>query len=203
MIGFLAIIAAYLIGSIPFSHIFPLLLKGHDIRQQGTGNVGATNALIVSGKLPALLALAGDIGKGILVIILARSLGLPDRMIALSGLAAVVGHDFSLFLGFRGGKGVATAGGVLLGLDPVFAILVMLLWFLIMLIWRYFIPSTVLALCLVPALMWMGFWRPAYIFWFGVLNALLAIWAHRANLKLFFAGQELTIQESMAKHLKK
>ena len=196
------IIASYLIGSIPFSHIFPRLLKGHDVRKQGTGNVGASNALIVAGKRAGLLALTGDICKGVAVIVLARSFGLADWAIAAAALAAVVGHDFSLWLGFKGGKGVAVTGGVLLALDPIFGTLVLLFWFFVMLIFRYFIPSTVLVLCLVPLLMWMGSRRVEYII-FGILNAALGIYAHRANLRLFFAGQEQTIPETLAKHFKK
>ena len=200
--SFLIIIAAYLIGSIPFSHIFPRLLKGHDVRQQGTGNVGASNALIVAGKWAGLLALAGDIAKGIAVIVLARCFGLADWAIAAVALAAVLGHDFPIFLGFKGGKGVAVTGGVLMALDPIFGTLVLLFWIFVMLIFRYFIPSTVLVLCLVPVLMWMGSWRVEYII-FGVINAGLGIYAHRANLRLFFTGKELTISETLAKHFKK
>ena len=200
--SFLIIIAAYLIGSIPFSHIFPRLLKGHDVRQQGTGNVGASNALIVAGKWAGLLALAGDIAKGIAVIVLARCFGLADWAIAAVALAAVLGHDFPIFLGFKGGKGVAVTGGVLMALDPIFGTLVLLFWIFVMLIFRYFIPSTVLVLCLVPVLMWMGSWRVEYII-FGVINAGLGIYAHQANLRLFFTGKELTISETLAKHFKK
>ena len=202
MNSFLVIVASYLIGSIPFSHIFPRLLKGHDVRQKGTGNVGASNALIVAGKRAGLLALAGDISKGVVVIVLARSFGLADWAISTAALAAVIGHDFSLFLGFKGGKGVAVTGGVLMALDPIFGTLVLLFWFFVMLIFRYFIPSTVLVLCLVPVLMWMGSWRVEYLI-FGVINAGLGIYAHRSNLQLFFAGKELTISETLAKHFKR
>lgn len=200
--SFLVIVVSYLIGSIPFSHIFPWLIKGHDVREKGTKNVGASNALIVAGKRAGLLALLGDTGKGIIAVLLARYLGLPTWAIATCALAAVVGHDFSLFLGFKGGKGVATFGGTLIALDPIFTVLVVLLWIFAMLVLRYFIPSTVLVLCFVPVLMWMGSWRNEYII-FGLLNAVLGIYAHRANLRLFFAGEELTISESLAKHFKK
>ncbi|MBN3032814.1 MAG: glycerol-3-phosphate 1-O-acyltransferase PlsY [Candidatus Saganbacteria bacterium] len=202
MKSLLIIAAAYLTGSIPFSHIFPRLIKGHDVREKGTKNVGASNALVVAGKRAGLLSLLGDTGKGIVAVLLARYFELPVWAIAVCALAAVIGHDFPVFLKFKGGKGVATFGGTLLALDPVFTALVVLLWLFVMLVLRYFIPSTVLIMCFVPVLMWMGSWRPEYIV-FGVLNAALGIYAHRANLALFFAGQELTIQESLAKHLKK
>ena len=97
---------------------------------------------------------------------------------------------------------MATTGGVLLALDPIFGILVSLLWILCMVTIRYFIPSTVLVLCFIPVMMWMSSWRLEYIV-FGILNALLGIYAHRADLRRFFAGEELTIRESLAKRRKK
>ena len=154
--SFFVIVVSYLIGSIPFSHIFPRLIKGRDVREKGTKNVGASNALIVAGKRAGLLALLGDTGKGIVVVLLARYFGLPTSVIAACALAAVIGHDFSLFLGFKGGKGVAVFGGTLIALDPIFTVLVVLLWIFTMLVLRYFIPSTVLVICFVPVMMWMG-----------------------------------------------
>ena len=200
--SFLFIVISYLIGSVPFSRIFPSLMKNRDVQREGTGNVGASNALIVAGKRAGLLALLGDTGKGIVVVLLARAFGLPPWAIAACALAAVVGHDFSIFLRFHGGKGVATFGGTLIALDPVLTVLVVLFWIFVMLVTRYFIPSTVLVLCFVPVMMWMGSWRPEYIL-YGVLNAALGVYSHRKNLATFFAGQELTISETLAKHFKK
>jgi len=197
----LLIVLAYFIGSIPFSYLFSRF-KGVDPRKSGTGNVGASNALIVAGPWIGALALIGDVAKGFLVIQLARLFGLNDWAIALCAFSAVLGHDFSIFLNFKGGKGVAVTGGVLIALDPIFTVLVVLLWILSMMVLRVFISSTVLILCLLPGLMWLGSWRLEYII-FGLLNALLGIYAHRNDLKRFFAGEELTISESMAKHLKK
>lgn len=197
----LVFLISYLIGSIPFSYL-AARLKGADPRKAGTGNVGATNALIVAGKTAGIIAVLGDTAKGAAAIILAHYFNLNDWGIALAGLSAVLGHDFSLFLGFKGGKGVATTGGVLIALDPIFTILIVLLWILCMIVFRYFIPSTVLILCFIPIMMWMGSWRIEYII-FGILNAALAIYTHRADLQRFFSGNELTIQESMGKHLKK
>jgi len=200
--SFVLIVISYLIGSVPFSRIFPSVLKKRDVQREGTGNVGASNALIVAGKRAGLLALLGDTGKGIVVVLAARYFGSPDWAVAACALAAIIGHDFSIFLRFQGGKGVATFGGTLIALDPFFTVLVVLLWIFVMLVTRYFIPSTILVICFVPVLMWMGSWRGEYII-FGVINAALGIWAHRANLLLFFSGRELTIQETLAKHFKK
>ena len=196
----LLVITAYLIGSIPFSYLFPKV-KGKNTQKEGTGNVGATNALITAGPLPAILALFGDVAKGFLAIMLARYFQLPPLGLALVALAAVVGHDFSVFLKFRGGKGVATTGGILLALDPLFMFLVLLVWVLTMMLIRYFIPATVATLCLIPFLMWAGSW-PLEYYLFGVGNALLGIYAHRLDLQRFLAGQELTIEQAIKKHRK-
>lgn len=198
----LVLLASYLIGAIPFSYLFTRLFKGADPRKAGTGNVGATNALVVGGKTAGILALIGDTAKGAAAIALVRHYGFTDWGIVLSGLAAVLGHDFSIFLKFRGGKGVATTGGILLALDPIFTFIIILLWIFCMIILRYFIPSTILIICFIPVMMWMSSWRVEYIA-FGTVNALLTVYAHRADLQRFFAGNELTIQESMAKYGKK
>ena len=197
-----SLLACYLIGSIPFSFIFSKLRRGVDPRQAGTGNVGASNTLLVAGKLAGLLAVVGDTAKGVGAIMLARHLGLNDWGLALSALAVVLGHDFSLFLGFKGGKGVATTGGVLIALDPFFVVIIILLWVLSMLMLQRFIPGTLLTFISIPLVMWLGSWHFAFILW-GAVNALLALYAHRLDLERFLAGHELTIQESLAKTFKK
>lgn len=197
----LIILAAYLIGSIPFSHIFPKL-KGHDVRQKGTKNVGATNALVVAGPLMGALALIGDTAKGYLVIYLAQTFsGLP-WVISLAGLVAIVGHDFSLFLRFKGGKGVATTGGILLAIDPLFALVVVLFWVLLILISRYFIRSTLIVLGFVPlAMIVLGMSREIVIF--GVGAFILALIAHREDVQKILSGRELTTAESVNKAFNK
>ncbi|MDD4178905.1 MAG: glycerol-3-phosphate 1-O-acyltransferase PlsY [Candidatus Margulisbacteria bacterium] len=197
----LVVLVSYLLGSIPFSFLASKL-KGKDPRTAGTGNVGASNTLIVAGKRAGVIALLGDVGKAYLAIYLAQRFALPSWGIALAALAVVVGHDFPIFLKFKGGKGVATTGGILIALDPLFTVLIVLFWTLSMVLIRYFIPATCLTMIIIPIMMWMGSWRLEYIA-FGLANALLSLYAHRADLQRFFAGKELTIQESMAKHLKK
>jgi glycerol-3-phosphate acyltransferase PlsY len=194
----LVVALSYLLGSIPFSHIFAKL-KGKDVRMAGTKNVGATNALVVGGPVVGLLALLGDTFKGFLAVWLARYFNLPDAGVVCCAFAAVVGHDFSIFLNFKGGKGIATTGGILIALNPVFTVLVILLWILAMVVVPYFIPSTLLILCFLPAMFWVASWRNEYVI-FGIANALLGLYAHRNDLKRFFAGQELTIQESIRKY---
>jgi len=197
-----SLLACYLIGSVPFSYIFSKMRRGVDPRQAGTGNVGASNTLLVAGKVAAVLAVIGDTAKGVCAILLARYLHLNDWGLVLSALAVVLGHDFSLFLGFKGGKGVATTGGVLIALDPLFGGIIILLWILCMLMLRRFIPGTLLTFILVPLVMWMGSMRTPFILW-GIVNAALALYVHRQDLERFLAGNELTIQESLAKALNK
>ncbi|OGC36853.1 acyl-phosphate glycerol 3-phosphate acyltransferase [candidate division WOR-1 bacterium RIFOXYB2_FULL_48_7] len=192
------LVVSYLLGSIPFSHLFPKKIKNRDVRLAGTKNVGATNALVVGGPLVGLLALIGDVAKGYLAVILARYFDSPDSLVALVAILAVIGHDFSIFLGFKGGKGVATTGGILLALDPIFTLITLCLWVLTMLVVRYFIPSTMIIFCFLPVLMWIGSWHGEYIL-FALINALLGLYAHRENLGAFFAGQELTIAEAIDK----
>lgn len=199
------IIGAYLLGSIPFSHIFPKL-KGKDVRSGGTKNVGATNALVVAGPLFGLLALIGDIAKGYFSVYFARQYLMGDSYmmwgLMLAGVFAVIGHDFSIFLKFKGGKGVATTGGVLLAFDPFFGIAALLLWILLIIVSRYFIPSTLIILTCIPIMMWILGLR-LEIITFGVLALLLALYTHREDIKRIISGQELKTSDSMKKYLKK
>jgi glycerol-3-phosphate acyltransferase PlsY len=196
---FLIIIVSYLLGSIPFSHIFPKL-KGKDVSKDGTRNVGATNALVVAGPLFGALALVGDIGKGYLSIYLAQQyVGLPWA-VALAGVAAIAGHDFSMFLRFKGGKGVATTGGALLAIDPIFAIIVLLLWILVILVTRYFILSTLIILGGLPIMILVVGKGIEYII-FGLLAFLLALYTHRDDIKRLIAGKELNTSQALRHHL--
>jgi glycerol-3-phosphate acyltransferase PlsY len=196
---FLVIIVSYLLGSIPFSHIFPRI-KGKDVRQGGTKNVGATNALVVAGPLFGALALAGDIGKGYLAAWLAlQYVGTPWAL-AFAGIAAVIGHDFSIFLKFKGGKGIATTGGIYLAIDPIFAIILLLIWILIILVTRYFILSTIVALAGVPVMYFVLGKRIEYIT-FAVLALLLALYTHRNDIIRFVTGKELRTSQSVKKYL--
>jgi acyl phosphate:glycerol-3-phosphate acyltransferase len=197
----LAVIAAYLIGSIPFSHIFPRL-KGHDVRSKGTKNVGATNALVVAGPILGALALIGDTAKGYLVIYLAQTYSGDPWLVAVAGLATIIGHDFSVFLDFKGGKGVATTGGALMAIDPGFAVVTVLFWVLLILISRYFIRSTLIILACVPLAMWVLGMSPALIV-YGVGAFILAVIAHREDVRRILAGQELNTSESIKKAFNK
>jgi len=196
----LILILAYLLGSIPFSHIFPKL-KGKDVRSGGSKNIGATNALVVAGPLMGALALIGDVGKGILAVYLAQQLSGNLWVVALAGILAIVGHDFSIFLKFKGGKGIATTGGVLLALDPILAIIILLIWVLMILITRYFIPSTIIILAMVPVMM-LVLGKPVQIVIFTLAAFLLALYTHRLDLVRFFSGSEIRADEVINRYRK-
>ena len=123
------VFAAFLLGSIPTGKIIAGRL-GVDLRKTGSGNIGATNVLRSTGKLPALLTLLGDMAKGSLAVLLARYFGAGVWDEGIIGIAAVVGHNYSIFLGFRGGKGVATSLGVLLVYAPLAGLATIIIWLL-------------------------------------------------------------------------
>jgi glycerol-3-phosphate acyltransferase PlsY len=123
-----ALLLAYLLGSVPFAVVVSRGMRLPDPRTFGSGNPGATNVMRTGSRTAAALTLLGDAGKGAVVVLLGRLAGLDTDALALCGLAAFVGHVFSVFLGWRGGKGVATAAGVLLALDPLLGAAVLAIW---------------------------------------------------------------------------
>lgn len=197
--GWLAVPGAYLLGSISFSTLIVRVLKGIDIRTVGSGNAGATNVLRVAGKGPAALAFLLDAGKGAAGVLLARWLAAPVWVVGLVGLAAVLGHMYPVFFGFRGGKGVATAAGTLALLVP-WATAICLGLFVVVLAWKRYVSLgsiTVATACplLVLALGWSGRMEAGWG-WLAAATAaigLLIVVKHRANLERLFAGNESKI----------
>jgi len=196
----LVLIVSYLLGSIPFSHIFPKL-KGKDVKSAGTKNVGATNALVVAGPFMGALALIGDIGKGYLAVYLATQFSNNLWVIIFAGLLAIIGHDFSVFLKFKGGKGVATTAGVLFALDPVLTVIIVLIWILMILITRYFILSTIIMLGIIPIMM-LILAKPVPIVIFTLLAFVLALITHHNDVYRFITGKELKTSEAINRYMK-
>jgi glycerol-3-phosphate acyltransferase PlsY len=180
-------ILAYLLGSLSFAILLSRLAGGPDPRASGSGNPGATNMLRVAGKKLAVMTLIGDLFKGLLPILIAKLLGLSLHQQAWIGLAAVVGHLYPLYFRFRGGKGVATAAGMLLGLYPPAALLALTAWALVFLLTRTSSLASLIATPLtLPLLAWQ---QPAALLPACVLTALI-VWRHRRNLRDLFAGSE-------------
>ena len=197
MIEILAVAAAYLLGSVPFAVLSSRLFGLADPRTYGSGNPGATNVLRSGNKKAALVTLLGDALKGWLAVFLAQHFGLSDATIALVALAVFLGHLFPLFLKFTGGKGVATAAGVLLALDPWLGLLTLATWLLVAYVSRYSSLAALLAALLAP-LYAATLHGADSLFGVVVLIALALIAKHWGNLQRLMAGQEGRIGGSKA-----
>lgn len=185
---FLALaVFAYLLGSIPFGKIVGNR-RGIDIQKHGSGNIGFANAFRVLGWKPSLIVLAGDILKGLIPVLIAVQF-LPNYQILIVGLAAVVGHIFPVWLGFKGGKGIATGLGVTLVLTPLVGLLGALVYIAAFAYFRKSGPSSVVAAWSLP--IFCAVISPQYT-WFYISLGFLALWTHRNNLreikKLVYAG---------------
>jgi glycerol-3-phosphate acyltransferase PlsY len=186
MLWLLALLA-YLLGSLSFAILLSRLSGGPDPRASGSGNPGATNMLRVAGKKLAVLTLLGDLLKGLLPVLVAYLLGLDIQQQAWIGLAAVVGHLYPLYFRFKGGKGVATAAGMLLGLYPPAALLALAAWALTFYLTRTSSLASLIATPLtLPLLAWQ---QPAALLPMCVLTGLI-VWRHRGNLRDLMAGRE-------------
>lgn len=180
-------ILAYLLGSLSFAILLSRLSGGPDPRASGSGNPGATNMLRVAGKKLAIITLLGDLCKGLLPVLVANLLGLSIQQQAWIGLAAVIGHLYPLYFHFKGGKGVATAAGMLLGLYPPAALLALAAWALTFILTRTSSLASLIATPLtLPLLVWQ---QPAALLPMCVLTGLI-VWRHRGNLRDLFAGRE-------------
>ncbi|GGM03145.1 glycerol-3-phosphate 1-O-acyltransferase PlsY [Deinococcus aerophilus] len=191
----LVLLASYLLGSIPAA-AWLARGRGVDIRKVGSGNSGATNVLRSLGKGPALIVAVFDILKGALAVWLARSLNLPPEWVGLCGVAAVIGHNFSPFLGWRGGKGVATSFGTIAALDPVagagaFVIGVACMW-----LTRYVSAGSILG-ALTAGVVVLSLERPAWMAGAILFLIALLIWQHRANIGRLTAGKESRLGEKV------
>jgi glycerol-3-phosphate acyltransferase PlsY len=189
---FLTLIGGYLLGSLPTGLVVVRLLAGIDIRTVGSGNIGTVNVYRVAGLGPAVLVLVVDVLKGATPVLLARAAGQMDVLQVAAGLAAIVGHNWSLFLRFRGGKGIATSFGVLLAISPVVGLVAAVVWGVVVGISRYASLASLLAIATVP--LTMG-WRrePTPHLVFGLITLVFAGFRHRANIARLIAGTELKV----------
>ncbi|WP_142804370.1 glycerol-3-phosphate 1-O-acyltransferase PlsY [Tepidiphilus sp. J10] len=185
----LFILLGYAIGSIPFAIVASRLFRLPDPRSYGSGNPGATNVLRTGNKAAALFTLAGDAAKGWFAVWLVQRLGADATTAALAGLAAFLGHVYSLFLRFRGGKGVATALGVLAGLQPTLALAVAGIWLVVAFVTRYSSLAALTAAAGAPFLaLLLGLTREV-VFVIGAMSAVL-FWRHRVNIRQLLNGTE-------------
>ena len=188
-----AVIAAYLIGSLSFAVIVSKYYGMDDPRTYGSGNPGATNVLRSGKKKAAALTLLGDALKGLVAVILARclqdALNLSDITIAAVAVAALVGHMWPIFFGFKGGKGVATALGVLLALSPATALVCAAIWLVMAFGFKV---SSLAALVATVAAPLVAFWLMPYSSWAWatVIIAVLVLYRHKSNIQNLLQGKE-------------
>lgn len=192
----LVFVLSYLLGSIPFGYVSVKLFQGIDVRDYGSGNTGATNVFRVGGPKAALITAIGDIGKGILAVTVARLLvkepiwGIEAKTILLiCGLIVIVGHNWSVFLNFEGGKGVATTAGVIFILMPYLIWVLVLAWFPVVLLTRYVSLASMVAGVTVPIVMLVRGEPWDYLI-FGFVVAIFILFRHRANIRRLLSGTE-------------
>ena len=179
---------SFLVGSIPFGLVFTMR-SGVDIRKVGSGNIGATNVLRAAGKKAAILTLLGDIFKGVAAVALARALGLGTALEGAAGLCSILGHDFSVFQRFRGGKGVATSLGVVLIYIPMAGILTCMIWLLTVLVARYSSLGAVVSFSALPAVVWAVGGGTEKLVVSAIITMLL-LYKHRTNICNILKGTE-------------
>jgi len=215
----LILILSYLMGSIPFGYI---VAKSHgiDIRQHGSGNIGATNVMRVLGKKPGYTVFACDVLKGLVAVLVAKYIAhhdvmtftqarqvgvaiyhdtyfvmLPESVGAISAaIACIIGHNFPVWLGFKGGKGMATSAGVLIGMIPATAATCMGIWIIVFLATRYVSLASLVASISLPLVtmifLILGLLHGWPYFYFTVAACILAVWRHRSNIVRLLNGTE-------------
>ena len=202
MIFFLfLLVAAYLIGSIPTGYIFGKALRGVDIRQLGSGNVGATNVYRTVGKVPGVMVLALDFLKGTLcVTLLPMALEAASPALEMTrtsvciflGAAAIAGHIWTVFLNFRGGKGVATTAGVMLGFLPGIFLGCLVVWVAVFAVWKYVSLASIAAAAALPVLS-LAMGKGIDVILFTSVLCMVGVYSHRANIKRLIQGEESRI----------
>lgn len=190
MTSALLLIGAYLIGAIPTGVIMTKLAGGEDIRQLGSGNIGATNVYRTAGRKLGVITLLGDCLKAVIPLLIADyAFHYQGGALALVGLAAFIGHCFPIYLGFKGGKGVATALGVFLVLSPQSILAALILFILVLWRWRYISLASISAAAAIPFLILL-FERSLPVFLVSLAIAGIVIWRHRANIDRLRTGTE-------------
>lgn len=189
MIDWLLVPLAYLCGSVSSAIIVCRLMGFPDPRGQGSGNPGATNVMRIGGKKAAAITLAGDAIKGLLPVLVAKMMGEETAILASVVLAAFLGHLYPIFFGFKGGKGVATALGVSLGINWLFGLAVLSTWLIIYKLSKISSLSALIAAILAPVYAWAILHNSLLTATFSVLSILL-LWRHKKNIQNLLAGNE-------------
>ncbi len=201
MIFALSILIGYLLGSVSFSFLVARIAKGIDIRKHGSGNAGATTTLRVLGLGPAVLVLALDVGKGIAAVWIGKWLGGGNEWVpVLSGLSAIAGHNWPVFFGFKGGKGIATTIGVVASLCFFPALYAGIVAILSIVVTRYVSLGSLIFTALLPVSL-LIFSRPDEIWWASLIICVFAFVRHRSNIVKLVQGKEHKIGAGASKKL--
>ena len=197
MTAFLCALGGYLAGSIPFAVLVSRAMGLPDPRTYGSGNIGATNVLRSGHRVAALLTLVGDAGKGWAAVLAARMLGAGDEILAVVALAAFLGHVFPVWLRFHGGKGVATAAGVLIALDWRLGLAVIVAWLTIAVVSRYSSLAAIVSALFAPVAAWY-FTGAGPVLAAVTAMAVVLVARHRANIAKLARGEESRIGDKKA-----
>ena len=189
MVEWLLVPLAYLIGSVSSAIIVCKIMGLADPRENGSGNPGATNVMRIGGKKAAAITLFGDAMKGLLPVLLARSLGVDSLLLSLVVFAAFLGHLYPLFFAFKGGKGVATSLGVTLGVAWLLGIVVSGTWLLVYKIGKISSLAALVAALLTPLYVWL-ITGDVYLLVTFLLISIMLLWRHRSNIQRLLAKQE-------------
>ncbi len=189
MLDIALVVFAYLMGSISAAIITCKVMGLPDPRTEGSNNPGATNVKRIGGTKAAAITLFGDMLKGLIPVLIAHVAGADEPLLAAVAMAAFLGHLYPIFFGFQGGKGVATAMGVLLGLSWMVALSVLAIWLIVAKVSKISSLSALTASVMAPVCMWLLDPHPAFISMSVALSVLL-IWRHRSNIQRLIRGEE-------------
>ncbi|MFB9329562.1 glycerol-3-phosphate 1-O-acyltransferase PlsY [Paenibacillus aurantiacus] len=184
-----AILISYLLGSVSFSILIAKWVKGIDIRNHGSGNAGATNTLRILGKGPAIAVFALDIAKGVAAVLLGKFMVGGDWLPVLCGLAAIAGHNWPVWFGFKGGKGIATTVGVIATLAFLPALIAGLIAIASIALTRFVSLGSLIFAALTPVFIWLMD-RPMALLWASLVICVFAFVRHRSNIVKLMQGRE-------------
>ena len=190
-------LGGYVLGSVPTGFLMGWAY-GVDVRRVGSGNIGTANVMRAAGKRAAIFTMLGDMLKGLVPVVVARLVTEDEWVVAAVALAAVVGHCFPVFLGFRGGKGVATGAGTSIGLAPVVGLGLFALWWAVVLVSRYTSLGAIAVMVLSPVAFLLSGQPTPYIL-YTIVGGALVLWRHRENARALLKGTERKIGQKAGK----
>jgi glycerol-3-phosphate acyltransferase PlsY len=188
MLATFYLLLTYLVGSFPTGHVLATLYADVDVTSHGSGNIGATNVTRLLGKGMGVLTLVGDMAKGAVPVLLASFVSDSSLFPGLVALAAFSGHCWSAYMEFRGGKGVATAGGVMLALAPFATVLVAIVWIGVLITWKKASLASLVSVAVLPVLLLL--FNPG-VTWIGLLLGAGVAWRHQPNIRRLLRGTEV------------